>query len=101
MELNSVINEISDDKTSLEEAYFKLRSEFLSTQYKMDESVSKAEHLGELLETLQKSKQSEISDRLIEMSEKISKIRLTELRAVRESNELKEKNTYISRLLKS
>ena len=56
MELNSVINEISDDKTSLEEAYFKLRSEFLSTQYKMDESVSKAEHLGELLETLQKSK---------------------------------------------
>lgn len=36
----------------------------------------------------------------MEMSEHQSKIRLGELRATRECNELKEKHTYLSRLLK-
>ena len=53
-----------------------------------------------MLETLKTAKQSDLSDKLIEMSEKLSKIRLSELRANRESGELKEKQNYMSRLLK-
>jgi len=30
-ELNTVVQDISDEKTELEESYFKLRTEFLST----------------------------------------------------------------------
>jgi chromosome segregation ATPase len=67
----------------------------------MDEAQAKADHATELLEVLQKSKQSELSDKVIEMSEKLSKIRLNELRANRESSELKEKHNYLSRLLKT
>jgi hypothetical protein len=66
----------------------------------MDDAVAKADHLNDLLDTLQKSKQSELSDKLIELSEKLSKIRLAELRATRESVEMKEKNNYLARLLK-
>ena len=63
--------------------------------------MAKAENFEDLLETLQKSKQSDISDKLIELSGKIQNIRLMELRAKREGDELKEKNNYLSRLLKS
>jgi hypothetical protein len=67
----------------------------------MDEAIVKADHANELLEFLQKSKQSEMSDRIIELSSKLQSIRLSEMRAQRESNEQKEKNNYLSRLLRS
>jgi hypothetical protein len=47
----------------------------------MDEAVVKAEHANELLEFLQKSKQSEMSDRMIELSTNLKNIRLNEMRA--------------------
>jgi|LauGreDrversion4_2_1035121.scaffolds.fasta_scaffold14833_6 hypothetical protein len=67
----------------------------------MDDAVSKAEHFQELLEVLQKSKQSELSDRLINLSEKMQGLRLSEMRANRELNEVKEKNEYFARLLRT
>jgi len=53
----------------------------------MDEAVVKADHANELLEFLQKSKQSEMSDRMIELSSKLQSIRLSEMRSTRESTE--------------
>jgi hypothetical protein len=100
-ELDRVISEITDEKTELEEHYFKLRTEFLTTQLRMDEAEIKADHASELLETLQKSKQSELSDKVIEVSEKIRTFKLEKLRATRETTELKEKNNYLSRLMKN
>jgi hypothetical protein len=67
----------------------------------MDEALAKAENAQDLLETLQRSKQSDLSDRLISMSEKLQQIKLGEMRANRESNEVKEKNNYLSRLLRT
>jgi hypothetical protein len=66
----------------------------------MDEAVSKADHAMELLDVLQKSKQSDLSDRLIALSEKLQGIKLGEMRALRDAGETKEKNTYLSRLLR-
>ena len=37
-ELNHIIQEIGDEKSELEEHYFKLRTEFMSTQMLMDEA---------------------------------------------------------------
>lgn len=62
--------------------------------------MAKAEYALEALEFLQKSKNSEISDRMIELSGKLQNIRLSEMRAMRDANEKKEENTYLSRLLR-
>jgi hypothetical protein len=86
-QLNNIIKEISDEKTDLEEQYFTIRTKYRTTQLMMDEAIVKADHANELLEFLQKSKQSEMSDRMIEMSNLIQSIRLSEMRAQREGNE--------------
>lgn len=78
-----------------------MRTKYRSNQLQMDDAIAKAEHFQELLEVLQKSKQSELSDRLIAMSERIQSMRLNEMRAVRELNEVKEKNDYLARLLRA
>ena len=78
-----------------------MRSKYRANQLTMDEALAKAENAQDLLETLQRSKQSDLSDRLITMSEKLQQIKLGEMRAVRESNEVKEKNNYLSRLLRT
>ena len=67
----------------------------------MDEARSKADHFQEMLDTLQRSKQSDLSDRLISLSEKMQNMQLGEMRAVRELAEIKEKNNYLSRLLRT
>jgi len=67
----------------------------------MDEAEIKADSYSELLDEFKKSKQSELSDKLLEVSEKIRTFKLEKLRATRESTELKEKNNYLSRLLKN
>ena len=100
-ELDKIISDISNDKTELEEHYFRLRSQYFSTQTRMDEAVSKYEHVNELLNILQNKKQSELSDKVIEMSEKLQGARLQELKSTRSLEEIKEKNNYLSRLLKN
>ena len=46
-------------------------------------------------------KGSQLSDQLLELSDKLGQIRLSELRANREANELREKQTYLSKLLRT
>jgi chromosome segregation ATPase len=66
-----------------------------------EQSMVKAEDAQEQLEILMKAKQSEIGDRLIQMSEKVQGMKLAEMRAQRECTEFKEKNNYLSRLLRT
>ena len=100
-EFNSRLVEVTEDKTVLEEQYFTMRTKYRSNQLQMDDAMAKAEHFQELLEILKNSKQSDLSDRLIALSEKVQNMRLNEMRAVRELNEFKEKSEYISRLLRT
>jgi uncharacterized protein Yka (UPF0111/DUF47 family) len=92
---------VTEDKDRLEEEYFNMRTKYRSNQLQMDDALSKSEHFQELLEVLQKSKQSELSDRMIALSEKMQGLRLSEMRANRELNEVKEKNEYFARLLRT
>lgn len=62
--------------------------------------MAKAENAQDLLDTLQHAKQSEIGDRMIALSEKLQSMKLGEMRASRELTEVKEKNNYLSRLLR-
>ena len=100
-EFDKRLQAVTEDKNKLEEDYFTMRTKYRSNQLQMDDAVSKAEHFQELLEVLQKSKQSELSDRLITLSEKMQTLRLSEMRANRELNEVKEKNEYFARLLRT
>jgi uncharacterized protein Yka (UPF0111/DUF47 family) len=92
---------VTDDKTVLEEQYFTMRTKYRSNQLQMDDALAKAEHFQELLEILKNSKQSDLSDRMIELSERVQSMRLNEMRALREVTEFKEKSEYISRLLRT
>ena len=100
-EFNARITEIGDEKSALEEEYFSMRARYRANQLVMDEAVTKAENAQELLEVLQRSRQSELGDKLYAMSEKIQAIKLGEMRSTRELTEVKEKNNYLSRLLRT
>lgn len=98
---DSRIAEITEDKSVLEEQYFVMRSKYRANQLVMDEAVVKAENAQDLLTELQRMKQSDLSDRMISLSEKLQSMKLGEMRATRELDEVKEKNNYLSRLLRT
>ena len=50
------------------------------------------------MRTLKSGSASEISDKLIEVSEKLSEFKLAELRALRDADENKEEKEYLNRL---
>lgn len=98
---DSRIAEIIEEKSVLEEQYFVMRSKYRANQLVMDEAVVKAENAQDLLTELQRMKQSDLSDRMISLSEKLQSMKLGEMRATRELDEVKEKNNYLSRLLRT
>ena len=100
-EFNGRLTEITEEKTALEEQYFQMRSKYRANQLTMDDAMAKAENAQELLDVLQRSKQSDLGDRMIALSDRLQSMKLGEMRAVRELNEVKEKNNYISRLLRT
>ena len=55
-EYSNIILDISEEKSELEESYFKVRNEYLQTQLKMDEAVSRCDHATELLHILEYKK---------------------------------------------
>lgn len=67
---------------------------------KLDSSQAKAENAESLLQQLKYNKGSEISKKLVEMSQKLNEIRLSEFRSKREASELNEQVHYYQRLLK-
>ena len=67
-EFNRIITELTDERTQLEELYFKARSEGVNALNMLDDLRVKAEAKEALLKDLQHSKPSELSDKLIQMS---------------------------------
>lgn len=98
-EFNRIITELTDQRTSLEERYLRLRSECTSARNMLDEARVKAEQKEALLQDLRLSKPSELSDKLIAMSGTLQKLRLASLKAERKAQELEERENYLSKLL--
>jgi len=65
----------------------------------LDDARIKAEEKEALLKVLTDSKPSELSDKLITMSGTLQKLRLTTMKAERRSQELEERESYLSKLL--
>lgn len=98
-EFNRVINQLSDERTKVEELYFRYRAECTSALNMLDDSRIKAEEKDKLLVALKNEKNTELSDKLIAMSEILQKSKLETRKAARKADELEERETYISRLL--
>lgn len=101
MELDRIIQNLSDDKTELEEAHLRVRAEKRELEEKVDTATARADHLKKLEETLRNSTNEKLSSQFMKMSEEFQQIRLGEFRHKRAINELEERVTYLSRLLKS
>lgn len=65
----------------------------------LDEFRIKSEEKEKLLYELKVLKQSELSDKLISLSDKLQNLRISALKADRKSNDLEERVNYIEKLL--
>ena len=99
-EFNHIIQTLGDSKTDLEESHMKLRIEYRQAKDQLDTALAKSDLSNNLMQQLKSSKPSEMSDRLVEMSEKLQDIRLNEYRAKRAADELEERVKYLTNLLK-
>lgn len=70
-DFNRVITKLKDERDNLEEKYFKVRSECVGALNMLDEQRIKAEEKEKLLHDLRMSKPSELSDKVVKMSEKL------------------------------
>lgn len=98
-EFERVISKLTDDRSQIEEMYFKVRSECVSALNQLDDATIRAEEKDRLLQEIRFSKPSEVSEKLIQMSETLQKLRLEALKAKRRSQELDERENYLSKLL--
>lgn len=98
-EFDRIIKIISEERYSLEANYFKVRSECVSALSMLDEFRIKSEEKEKLLYELKVLKQSELSDKLISLSDKLQNLRISALKADRKSNDLEERVNYIEKLL--
>jgi hypothetical protein len=73
----------------------KLRHDLAANQAIVDEAENKARTSEQLMATLKSGSTDEISDRLIELSERLNTYKLTELRSKRAANELRDKEEYL------
>jgi len=68
-EYDRVINTLTDERTDLEEKYFRVRSEYVSVSSMLDELKIKAESKERLLNELKSSKQDDLSNKLIALTD--------------------------------
>ena len=68
--------QLSDERTKVEELYFRYRAECTSALNMLDDSRIKAEEKDKLLVALKNEKNTELSDKLIHMSEILQKSKL-------------------------
>ena len=92
------IREYGEKKSELEDYNRKLRGELLELEGKVEEAKIMKKSAEEIYELIRKSSSDEISEKLVEMAERISGLRLNELKAKRESAHAKEKEEYLGRL---
>ena len=68
-------------------------------QRKVSENAAKAQQYEELHNQLKKGTQSDISNKLIELSHQLYQVRLEQYRATSENDEMRENEKHLKRLL--
>ena len=100
-EFERIVSRLTVERTKVEEQYFRLRKDLSSALNMLDVSRIKAEEVGKLLDDLKGKKPTELSDKLISMSEDLQGARLATRKAERKADQLEEVNAYLSNLLNS
>ena len=90
---------MTEERTSLEAIYFRVRSDWISAQNMLDEARVRAEEKEMLLQELRDSKPSELSDKLMAMSNTLQQRHLAVLKAERRSGEMEERERHAVSLL--
>ena len=96
-EISKALQDITDEKTDVEEKYMVMYSEQNNLKNKIAEYEARMDHSEQMLHLLRNATDSEVFERLIEMSDKLSQIRRSELRSKREAEENSEKANYAER----
>lgn len=99
-ELNLALKRISNQKVELEIANKKLRADFSECQIRLDSYMLREQNLKSLEASLKGAYSDELSQKVIELSEKLSSFKLAELKAQREASMLKEREEYYMRVNK-
>lgn len=92
------IREYGEKKSELEDHNRKLRGELLELEGKVEEAFIMKQAAEEIYGLIKKGSSDEVSDKLVEMAERMSGVRLNELKAKREAAQSKEKEEYLGRL---
>jgi len=92
-EFNRVISELTNERTRLEELYYKVRSDLVGCRDQLDDALLKAESNKDLV-AMRDMAPSELSDKLIAMSGTLHQLRLSTAKAERRASELEERETY-------
>lgn len=92
------IRDLGEKKSELEDETRRLRSEMIELDGKIEEAKIMKNAADEIYQLIKTGSSDEISDRLVDMSERMSQIRLSELKSKREMNYSKEKEEYYARL---
>ena len=98
-EVTKNIKEIADEKTELEELYIKAYAEVSKYRSLTVEAQAWMEAAEEIVNTIKNSTDSEISGRIVKMSDKLKNARISELSSKRESEEYRAKQEYQERRL--
>ena len=98
-EFNRVISELTDDKTKLEELYFKTRADMSAHMNENIYLTTKATEQEKFLKQWQNKNQSELSEKLIEMSNTLQNLMIAEGQSKRRTQELEERHNYQTKML--
>ena len=100
-EYKQLIETLAEEKSNLEIDHLTLRSKLKDAEDKVDDAAARADTAEALLNDFKNNRQSDLSDKLVEMSDQLQKIRLGEYRARRKAEEEEQRIKYIQELLKS
>lgn len=97
-ELNSQTKRLADAKLELEMSNKKLREENYEQNVRIDNYLLREKSLSELETVLREQHPDELSQRVIDITSKLSDLRLKELKAQREVYLVKEREEYYARV---
>ena len=98
-DLKSLVRDISAEKTNLTEKYFEIRRENLRLITENEELRSKIDYSNALITKVKINTQDEFSVKLLEISEELAKVKLSESVLNRENAFFKEGDVYLRKLI--
>jgi len=98
-ELKSLVRDISNEKTNLTEKYFEIRRENLRLISENEELKSKIDYSNALIAKVKVNCHDDFTSKLIEISEELAKVKLSESILNRENAFYKEGDIYLRKLM--